>query len=159
MKISQALHGFRIARLADGYSESTLVVYEWALNELKSYLSDPQVEDVTLDKLRSYMYHLRHNYRTRTGTQLSGSSLDNHWKAIRSFFRWCSEDLDIGRTDILTCHVPSSPARKYDHSAKKKSATFWKPAHTLKGMTHKIERLSAECDQRRIEIRPSSWFC
>ncbi len=100
MKISQALQGFRIARLADGYSESTLVVYEWALNELKSFLGDPHVEDVTLDKLRSYMYHLRQNYRTKKGTQLSGSSLDNNWKAIRSFFRWCSEDLDIGRPDL-----------------------------------------------------------
>ena len=100
MKISQALHGFRIARLANGYSESTLVVYEWALNELTRYLGDPDVEDVTLDKLRSYMYHLRHNYRTKKGTQLSGSSLDNNWKAIRSFYRWYSEDLDIGRPDL-----------------------------------------------------------
>lgn len=48
--------------------------------------------------LKRFMHYLvseyvpvRSQYSTRQGSPLSGSAIDNHWKALRSFFRWAHE--------------------------------------------------------------------
>jgi hypothetical protein len=53
---------------ADGYSESTIVLYEWILGEFQNQVSLP-LEDVTLTDLRGFMLYMRRDYRTRHAKQ------------------------------------------------------------------------------------------
>jgi integrase/recombinase XerD len=100
MKLSQAVQEFRTSRLSNGYSANTLITYDWALAILGSLLGDPEVENITKKDLENYMFHLRMNYVTTKGTKLSGSSLDNAWKAVRSLFGWLNDNYGIERPDL-----------------------------------------------------------
>jgi integrase/recombinase XerD len=99
MKLTKAFEFYKSIKLADGYSESTLALYQWVFKELASILGDPEVDAVTTQDLRDFTYHMRTNYTTTKGGQLSGSSLDNIWKGLRSFFRWAHDELSVGRPD------------------------------------------------------------
>lgn len=99
MKISTAIIGFRNSRLADGYSENTIELYDWALQELVSFLGDPALEKITRKDLQSFMAHMR-SRKTKNGGSYSFSSLDNIWKAQRSFFRWAFDELNVERPDL-----------------------------------------------------------
>ena len=76
---------------ADGYSESTIVLYEWILSEFQNQVSLP-LENVTLTDLRGFMLYMRRDYRTRQGKRLSPSSIQNVWKCLRTLFRWAELD-------------------------------------------------------------------
>jgi len=100
MKLSTAYQGYRTTKLGEGMSESTLVIYDWVFKEMIAQLGDPEVDKITKQDLNGFMFHMRHNYKTRAQKPLSSSSLDNAWKGIRSFFKWAFEDLGIERPDI-----------------------------------------------------------
>ena len=104
MKLSKAVEGFIFARLADGYSPNTMDVYKWALVRLERYLENPEVVAIKLDDLRRFMLFMRAEYKPSRmngdESPLSGSSMENIWKAIRSFFRWASEEIEIERPDL-----------------------------------------------------------
>lgn len=95
MKLSTALEGFYIHHTAAGYSPGTLGTYRWALVIMTNYLHDPDVDSITGHDLLTFFAWLRTEYPTR----LSGSSLENVWKAIRSFYNWAGPELDLARPD------------------------------------------------------------
>jgi integrase/recombinase XerD len=89
---------------ADGNSPRTTNLYRMTLPKLVEFLGDPEVEQIKFDDLQRYMMYLRTEYvpkRLNGDTSpLSGSSLDNYWKGIRGFFRWCNQALEIPRPDL-----------------------------------------------------------
>jgi integrase/recombinase XerD len=99
VKLSQAYEGYRMDKLSEGYSPGTFSIYDWFFRELVTQLSDPELDAINIGDLRNFMFYLRVNYRTKAGTQLSGSSLDNAWKGIRSFFKWANLELGTARPD------------------------------------------------------------
>ena len=103
MLLSQAIEGFQISRLADGYSPNTIDVYTWGLDRLTDHLQDPELQDITRTDLRLFMGWLRNDYQPNrmNGDQspLAGSSVENAWKAIRSFYNWAVIELKIERPD------------------------------------------------------------
>lgn len=100
MLLSDSITGYLLDGSAGRLAESTLAAYRIFLTHLSTYLHDPQIEAVTHDDLVRFMTWLRLDYRTEQGNPLSGSSLDNHWKAIRSLFRWSNEVLNTPRPDM-----------------------------------------------------------
>lgn len=100
MKLLDAFEGYQMFCLSEGYSKATLTLYKWTIGELANLLDNPEIEDITISDLRKYMYHMRENYRTRKGNKLSGSSLDNAWKSIRSLFGWANRELGLPRPDL-----------------------------------------------------------
>ena len=86
MKLSKAFEGYSIAKLADGYSPSTIERYGYPMRELFQYLEDPQVESITLNLLRRFMYWYATEYKpSRWGNNdspLEPSSVDSAWKGI-----------------------------------------------------------------------------
>ncbi|GAP05917.1 site-specific recombinase XerD [Anaerolinea thermolimosa] len=83
--LSQAVHGFLMARRADGYSPQTLNQYQWALDMLIRF-SDMPLQQVTTDDLRRFLAAVQENPR------LSPTSVFHVWKAIRALFKWTSSE-------------------------------------------------------------------
>ena len=52
MNLSQAIEGFNISRLADGYAPVTLRGYRSSLGTLSEFLKDPEVHSITTDNLK-----------------------------------------------------------------------------------------------------------
>jgi len=103
MRLSEAVHGFLIARAADGYSPNTLNMYRHDLGSMVQYLSDPELESISLADVRAFFAWLRDGYvpkRVSGDTKpLAPSTLSNAWCAIRSFYTWASDELHIERPD------------------------------------------------------------
>jgi integrase/recombinase XerD len=99
MKLSDATRIFYNELLLDGYSQSTVNTYSWALDLMVTHLGDPEVDEISKQDLRGFMFYMRENYKPANGGKLSGGSLDNVWKAIRSFYRVMSRDLDLDRPE------------------------------------------------------------
>jgi hypothetical protein len=62
MKISQAIQGYKIAKMADSYSPSTLMGYKYYLEQIVTRLHDMEKSEVTPDELREYFVWLRTQY-------------------------------------------------------------------------------------------------
>lgn len=113
MLLSDAIKYYRICKLADGYSPETLKVYDWAHTRLLGFVGDELVGEITLAQLRTFMLYMREDYKpNRPGGStlpLSSSSLENIWKATRSFFSWAEEELNVPRPDLRLAKPPNPP--------------------------------------------------
>lgn len=105
MLLSQAVAGFLIDR--DGESEAdlspqTLALYRKCLGALIKHLNDPEVTSIRKSDLIGFMTYLEREHQPRRpgAERLSGYALDNHWKAIRSFFGWAKRELKVKRPDL-----------------------------------------------------------
>jgi integrase/recombinase XerD len=94
MLLSKAVEGFLLDMQSGQYAISTIKLYDFTLHSLTKYLEDPPVENVRLEDLSRFMAELQSRK-----PPLSGPYLDNHWKSIRTFFRWCNDALGIERPD------------------------------------------------------------
>jgi integrase/recombinase XerD len=92
MQMTQAIEGFRLDLAARSYSPDTIKLYGFLLGKLAESLGDPEVGAVKPAQLADYLNTMRE-------AGLSGSSMDNVWKAVRSFYNWASEALDVKRPD------------------------------------------------------------
>ena len=117
MLLSQAVEYFIICKLADGYSPRTMELYTWALERFLFFMSKyPKkgITDIQIEDLRHFMLYMQNEYTpTRPGgstAPLSPSSLENIWKALRSFFGWAAEELEIQRPDLRLAKPPNPPA-------------------------------------------------
>ena len=103
MKLSKAIDGFLLDFQAGGHSVGTVKLYKLALNTLARFLDDPDISRVRQEDLKKFILWLRTGYRpNRPGGAdhpLSESAIDNHWKAIRSFWKWAAEALECSRPD------------------------------------------------------------
>lgn len=106
MQLSQALEGYVLAALAEGYSQFTITVYRSALKTMIEYLGDREITSVTTNDLRSFMTYLVTEYvperrnNPNNKEPLSSASHHRYWKAMRSFFNWADRDLKVGRPDL-----------------------------------------------------------
>lgn len=111
MKLLQAKKGYLTFLKASGYSPSTVALYDYVLNTLATFLEDMEVERIKASDLTKYFAYLRDGYKPNrkngSSEPLSGSTLQNHWKAIRTFFGWAKEDLRLKARPDLTLKLPS----------------------------------------------------
>lgn len=110
MNILKAIDGFQIARLAEGYAPVTLSSYKSSLRTLAEYLEDPEISSITPDDLQSFMHYLHTEYiperKSGSTKPLATASFHRYWKAIRSFFKWASNEFNFPRPD-LSLKMPS----------------------------------------------------
>ena len=99
MRMTEAISEFGIAKAVEGYAESTVKGYQWRLNQLSDWLSNPQVDRITLSDLRDFIYYLRKEYKTRRwdgdASPLTEASIHGYWKAFRCFWNWLHDDYDL----------------------------------------------------------------
>jgi integrase/recombinase XerD len=162
MNMSNALDGFLFTLKADGYSQATVDLYFYMLTTLTKFLGNCEVSEIGPSDLTRYFAYLRSDYpqQKQTGrhTPLSGSTLQNHWKAIRRFFRWAEEELGLkSRPDVRLKLPPNNPKTimplsEDDVRALVDSAEYSREAHTNGRQNFKMKRPTAERDTALIVL-------
>ena len=64
MKLSEAIRGYSVYKMADGFSEETIKGYRWSLDKEVKFLKDPEVESITEEDLE---FHHVSQDRVRAG--------------------------------------------------------------------------------------------
>lgn len=160
MILPNALDGFYFHMKAEGYSDSTIDLYRYMLTVLDRFLESPRVEAITASDLTRYFAYLRSDYKPRRNGSnhgpLTGSTLQNHWKAIRTFFRWAVDELDLkGRPDEklkLPKNNPEAIQPLSEDEVKRliESAERTKPTDAGKRKSFTMKRPTAERDTALI---------
>jgi len=141
MKLSNAVEGFVFALKAEGYAASTIKMYIYVFDVLRGFLGDVEVEAIKPADLTRYFAYLRTSYTPNRMngdlSPLSGGSLQNHWKAIRRFFRWAVSELRLRRRPDADLKLPPNknpkvvlPLSEEEVKALMKVAEYCKPAET-----------------------------
>ncbi len=105
MKLSKAICGYKISKLADGYSENTIRGYQIHFQQLIEFTGDPEITKITAEQLKNFMYFLRFEYKPQKGkggetTRYKTATLRNAWCAIRSLFGWYHDEIGLERPDL-----------------------------------------------------------
>jgi integrase/recombinase XerD len=118
-------------------------------------MGNPEISRVTHNDLVGYFAYLRTEYipKRSDGNQapLSGSTLQNHWKAIRTFFRWAAEELGVTRPDERLKLPPNNPRvimplAEEDVKALLRAAERTRPAKTTNRNSFTMKRSTAKRD-------------
>lgn len=104
MLLSKAFEGFVLYAKSGKYSPSYVPTIESQCKHIANYFGERELESLTLEDWQKYFLHLREEYKPKrfSGNQepLSESTIDNHWKMIRSFYNWAVTLLSIQRPDL-----------------------------------------------------------
>jgi integrase/recombinase XerD len=115
MKLSLATQGFLTFLKAEGYSPATVDLYNYVLKSLGNFLNDKDTETIKPVDLTRYFAFLRDGYKPerKNGniSPLSGSTLQNHWKGIRTFYKWAEIDLELKLRPDIKLKLPSNNPR------------------------------------------------
>jgi len=162
MNMTRALDGFLFTLKADGYSPATVDLYRIMLTTLTGFLGDREVAAIAPNDLTRYFAYLRGDYTPRrqggNDAPLSGSTLQNHWKAIRRFFRWAEEELNLkSRPDTRLKLPPNNPRAIMPLSEEEVKALMEGAEHTRQAATNgrrafRMKRPTAERDTALIVL-------
>src|SRR5688572_17739817 len=112
MLLSKAIEGFMLEARVGKYSPAYIPTLESQFRRINNFFGERELESLTLDDWKRYFAYLRFEYKPRRfsgdETHLSEATVDNHWKMIRSFYRWAEDILSIQRVDLKL------PRPKYD---------------------------------------------
>ncbi len=100
--LKKAIEGY-LLDIAASYATSTVRMYTFLLRQLANRIgADREISEITSEELKRYMLYMKVEYKprrvrgsTRMRDPLSPSALDNIWKCLRSFFRWCANNEGI----------------------------------------------------------------
>lgn len=112
MKLTKAIDAFIFSKSADGLSPNTLAIYRWGLDKLVVFLGDVELESIAKSDLQRWLIWLREEYKPtgiRAGERLSPASLQDAWRALKSFYAWAKHDLDLPRVDDIKRPPGESP--------------------------------------------------
>ena len=148
VNLSQALEGFYLAKLAEGCSQNTIDLYAWVLGILVELVGDKPLDTVTLADLRQLMLYGRDK-------EYKPNTLDKFWIAVRSFYTWAEDELDIQRVDLnlKRPRVTSEKIKPFsqDEITRLLSACeYTKQADSKKRRTWKMKRPTAKRDRALI---------
>ena len=104
MKLRQAIEGYKVSKLGDGMSPSTIRGYDTHYSQLVDFVGDIEIEEVTQEQLMKFMIYLRQDYvpsrRNGDRSPYHSTTIRNAWCAVRSLLRWAHKELEIARPDL-----------------------------------------------------------
>ncbi|MFN2235501.1 MAG: site-specific integrase [Anaerolineales bacterium] len=93
-----------IAKLADGYSKSTIKMYQCRLNALSNWLQNVEIENIKTRDLREYLLNLRMDFKPDCpgfdDYKLTGAKIHSYLKAIRGRDILASEELEVSNAAL-----------------------------------------------------------
>ncbi len=92
MYFNKAIYGFVIHLTSNGYSTVTIAGYKRTLDRFLRFIGDRPVDEITTQHITDFFTFLRQT--------CSESSIQYHWKVLRSFFAFICAELGIPRPDI-----------------------------------------------------------
>lgn len=162
MNLSQALQTWYLWLSANGYSQTTITMYRWALALLESRLGDPLLRQIRPEDMDSFWSWLRNDYQpTRASKKtdpLSGRSLENVWTAQRSFFGWCIETGKLKRRPDEHIRRPEYAEREIQPFTEEEisrlldAARFTRLASTTRRVPFRMARPTAARDSALIML-------
>src|SRR5690242_12083505 len=105
MLLSKAAEGF-LLEAKNIYSPLYVPTIENQLKRICNYFGARDLDSLTLDDWKKYLAFLRFEYKPKrfNGDQspLSEATIDNHWKMIRAFYNWATDNtiLSTPRPDL-----------------------------------------------------------
>lgn len=97
MKLSKAVHGYKIVKLGDGFSHNTLAGYQTHFNQMIQCLGDVEIESITQEDISRFFAWLRTDYKpirmSKNTAPLKTTTLRNAWCAVRSLYNWYEENV------------------------------------------------------------------
>lgn len=103
MNIHKAIEGF-IIEIAASYAQTTVKMYSAVLTVFARHIHRENVQDITPDDLLQFFAFLKTDYQPKryggSTRPLSNAAIDNYWKCLRTFFKWCHNTLNIPRPDL-----------------------------------------------------------
>lgn len=161
MDLNKAIQGFLITKDTE-LSQKTVALYRRYLLNLSDYLGNPDVFNVTENQLSEFMNYLKNEYiparNNNTELPLSNASIDNYWKAIRSFFTWATETLSIDKRPDVNLKRPKVvkpeivPFTKDQIDKILYSCTWTKEAETTERKSFRMKRPTADRDKAIVLI-------
>jgi integrase/recombinase XerD len=157
MDLERAIEGFTLNLKASSYSPSTINLYIIALRNLCGFLENPEIDKISYQDLQRYLVYLSEVYEPkRFGNKpnhpLSGSSRQNHWKAIRTFFKWAEEEFQLKRRPDVRLKLPLNnpkivlPFTENEVRALLKAAEYTSEAHPGNRKSFTMRRRTATRD-------------
>lgn len=99
MNLTQAIDGYLLFKTAAGLSPRSITLYAQKLKQFAAYLDNPPVETIVASDVIRFLSYLRTDYRpqrlTGDDAPLSSQSVYNSWTALKSFYRWAVDTLDV----------------------------------------------------------------
>lgn len=160
MILSKALDGFFMTLRAEGYSKNTISLYGYMLAMLVRFTNDQEVEKITPADLTHFFDYLQTDYphEMNDGKPLSGSTLQNHWKAIRRFFRWAKGELDLRSRPDLKLKMPDNnpkiikPLEEDEVKSLVESTEWSRGAKTEDRLSFRMRRATAKRDKALLIV-------
>lgn len=100
MLLSKAIEGFILSKQIEGLADSSLLVYQRYLERLCIYLQNPEIEQVSSDNIKQFIYYLQTDYKPQRWNSedispLSDHTLKNVWITLKSFYTWGQDELNL----------------------------------------------------------------
>jgi len=156
MKLDKAIEGFTLQMRSSNYSPSTVGLYEYVLKNLSDFLKNPEVAKIGHQDLQKYFVYLSEEYKPkRFGGNiepLSSSSRQNHWKGIRTFFKWAEFEFNLKIRPDERLKIPYynpkevMPFTEQDIHALLKTSEFTEEAKTKNRVSFKMHRRTGTRD-------------
>lgn len=103
MKLSKAIEGFSVGRT--DLSPNTLRSYLFYLRLwVKWRGDDPQMNTLKRNDVEKFLNYINTQYRAKHGGPLSQSGRHYCWAALRSFWAWCEDALEL---ENISCKIPA----------------------------------------------------
>ncbi|HUF37775.1 MAG TPA: tyrosine-type recombinase/integrase [Anaerolineales bacterium] len=103
MKLQDAIQGYVLSITADGYSRHTIEMYTRDLERLCEHLGNPELEAISTQDLQGWLAYMRNEFKpTRPDGDtrpLAPGTLNICYRAIRSFYNWAENSLELKRPD------------------------------------------------------------
>lgn len=110
MRLSDAITGFCLTLTSERYSNRTVDAYKTILTHLSQYLSNPPLLGIQEADLRRYFIYITTEYKPKrfsgNTSPLASSSVNKAWIAVRSFFRWSTDEFKLDRNPALAIKHP-----------------------------------------------------
>jgi integrase/recombinase XerD len=162
MDLKKAAEGFLLDAQSGGYSPAYIPTIKSQLQRITAFFGDRDLETITLQDWKEYIHWLRHEYQPKRfngdASPLSEATIDNHWKMIRSFYNWATDNtiLSTQRPDIKLPRpkyqspqiVPFTP----EEVKRLLDASQFTQVQKQSGRAYKIKRPHADRDKTIIMI-------
>lgn len=155
-KLARWTAGFLVSARAEGLASGTLSDYRTSLAHFGRWIGDRDPLCLGSAELRGFLAELRTLPNRRGGT-LSPKTVRNAWAALRSFYRWLSEETDTP-SPMLAVPMPKAVAPVIDPLSRDQVAAVLRAcdlsreAKTAGRQTYAMHRPTAQRDRALVLV-------
>jgi len=113
---------YRLCAQSEGKSTATIVIVTSSVRYLLAFLKaqgiSTDISEIGVEQIRSFTLHLQsrqkfasHPYTRPQGGNLSGTTITDYLRALRSFWAWAQKEGYINKNPFSVLKIPKAPKR------------------------------------------------